>query len=608
MEHRGSAPDVLLLAEAEKSRPEFAGLHILLHHGVEFFQDRQVPPGHVLRPGHQHAGVAPPVHRHGGHGGREAVPLDGHRVGDAAAGQLLGLHVQHPLLQEAAHVEVVAGGGGEHGDVAGPAHALVPLGAVGGDIHKVGLGAPADVGLELVEHLIGAGEAAVVVQVGVEGGGGDVDVLRVNALHAHIAEAHVGEPGGVGLRPVHAGVLDAGLGGAEKGGVQGAVRVENLGVADHNLLALPAPDVQPDHTGEILAEVVDQAVIHLGAGDGGKFLVDGDRRAVGRPDGGGNPQALYHCVPPAGGLGGGVVHLAVVQVGLPERALLGDLPGGVGADDLLCSVLICNPQLQQQGLPVGGDPVFPGEHKGAHRPAAGHHRRQGVVRPETAGHVVGLVLQIGLVGGKAGGEVLVPHRCAVEGQLVDAHGGGADFGLLHRAPEGEGLAEGHGHGGDLFLREGVGPVADPLPGPGGVQPPGLKFQGGPGGLPGVVHRRQLRPVSCKGLQGRAAVGDGHLPVGLHCPAVDRQNGLGQGRSGPAAVQGETEPGGGRVGHAVFPLIFTGKGSDGEHMQPAFLVLALVLLSGPSREKKLLCPGRFPRHSNSNPVQAFNACL
>ena len=177
--------------------------------------------------------------------------------------------------------------------------------------------------------------------------------------------------------------------------------------------------------------------------------------------------------------------------------------------------------------------------------------------------------------------------------MVDAHGGGADFGLLHRAPEGEGLAEGHGHGGDLFLREGVGPVADPLPGPGGVQPPGLKFQGGPGGLPGVVHRRQLRPVSCKGLQGRAAVGDGHLPAGLHRPAVDRQNGLGQGRSGPVAVQGETEPGGGRVGHAVFPLIFAGKGSDGEHMQPAFLVLALVLLSGPCREKKLLCPGRSP---------------
>src|SRR5699024_11345563 len=49
----------------------------------------------------------------------------------------LGVHVQQPVVQEVGHVELVGGGGGVGGDVAGPPQALVALRAVGGHREEV---------------------------------------------------------------------------------------------------------------------------------------------------------------------------------------------------------------------------------------------------------------------------------------------------------------------------------------------------------------------------------------------------------------------------------------------------------------------------------------
>ena len=136
MQHRRCVPDVTVLADAE-SRPEAARLDVLLHGGVHHTQYVQAARGLVQSPRHQHTGVAPPVHGHLGHCGGETVALHGHGVRDAAGGQLLGLDVAQPLLQKAAQFKVVQRGGREHGNISGPAHALVALGAVRRYINEI---------------------------------------------------------------------------------------------------------------------------------------------------------------------------------------------------------------------------------------------------------------------------------------------------------------------------------------------------------------------------------------------------------------------------------------------------------------------------------------
>ncbi len=149
----GRVPDVAVLAQA-KAGPKTAGIDVAAHHVVVLAQDLDVALGAVKGPRHQHARVAPKVDGHRGHRGREAKAACGHRVGNAAAAQLLGAHVAQPFAQEAAHVKVVAGRGRKDGDVARPAHALVSLRAVGGDLDKVRARRPLDVLLQAVDLLV----------------------------------------------------------------------------------------------------------------------------------------------------------------------------------------------------------------------------------------------------------------------------------------------------------------------------------------------------------------------------------------------------------------------------------------------------------------------
>ena len=224
VEHGRRVPDVAVLADAEPC-PEAAGLDVFLHRGVHGPQDVHIAGGLIQGPRHVHAGVAPPVHGHLRHRCGETVALHRHGVGQAAGGQLLGLDVAQPLLQKAAQLKVVQSRGGKDVDITGPAHALVALGAVGGNVHKVGLGAPGDVGLQLVEHLIRAVEPTVLCHIGVEGHSLDFQLLRVNALDPGITEAHVAEARAVFLLAIAAGVGGRSLGRAQEGGVQRAVRV-----------------------------------------------------------------------------------------------------------------------------------------------------------------------------------------------------------------------------------------------------------------------------------------------------------------------------------------------------------------------------------------------
>ena len=83
-------------------------------------------------------------------------------------GGLLGGQVPQPLREEGGHVEVEGGGPAEGLGVAGPAQALVALGAVGGDVQEVALLPPADVVLELIDQLVRALEGTGIFKIAVK--------------------------------------------------------------------------------------------------------------------------------------------------------------------------------------------------------------------------------------------------------------------------------------------------------------------------------------------------------------------------------------------------------------------------------------------------------
>ena len=146
-------PDIAVLADAEPC-PEAAGLDIFLHRGIHRAQNVDAAGRLVERPRHIHAGIAPPVHRHLGHRGRESVALHRHSVGNTAARPLLGLDIAQPFFKKTAQLKVVKRCRCKDIDVSGPAHPLIALGAVGRNVNKIGFCAPCNVGLQPVEQLV----------------------------------------------------------------------------------------------------------------------------------------------------------------------------------------------------------------------------------------------------------------------------------------------------------------------------------------------------------------------------------------------------------------------------------------------------------------------
>ena len=139
-------------------------------------------------------------------------------------------------MEEVGDVELVGGGGGVGGDVAGPAEPLVALRAVGGDVEEVALLAPDGVGDELVDARVGAFEPAGPGHGGVHDDRFEVvcGELAGEAGDLGVPEAVEGEGG---LEDVVAAGQDEGVGGC--GGAQrpGAelVVLQDLGVPQHDL-------------------------------------------------------------------------------------------------------------------------------------------------------------------------------------------------------------------------------------------------------------------------------------------------------------------------------------------------------------------------------------
>ena len=242
-------------------------------HAVELIlQDALVAVGLVQRPGVDHRHVRP------GGGGVRALAQQpvrhapvlqgvGHHMGYAALGGLLQRHVPQPLAEEGIRVAQEGGRPAENLRVPRPAHALVPLGAVRGDVQEVVLQAPLYVVLQLVHQRVRAGEGAGSAHAGMHHAGGEVfrPHLPGPCLQLGVAEALEGEQLTILRAPAPADVAYLCLGRAQVGKVGVALGVQGLEAPQMHQIARLAGHAEAHPARQVLPEV--QHRVALGGHD-----------------------------------------------------------------------------------------------------------------------------------------------------------------------------------------------------------------------------------------------------------------------------------------------------------------------------------------------------
>ena len=374
----------------------------------------------------------------------------------------------HPLAHEVQRVGHIGGGQRVHLGVAGPAHALVPLGAVRGNGQVIAGGGIDDVGKQPVGQRVGG-------FIGRRG------VQRRQHLHAHVlhgqglfqpgdldvAIAVEGQARAEGLLPRlhrvkirgqrtsevfhHQHAVDALLDILRKLGVQ------YLRVADGEglpLLRVLGGDGEVRHAHQVLAHVVEvRAGLGLAqvfssvqlADDVHRRVIPGDQLRFGElpagfNDGGVHREAedgivvLIHRA----------VALALKQGSQLYRAKVGTLPAFIGDYGIGSAVGVVDHQLRhQRGLVAVV--VVVGGLKGGHArpPALAQHSLHGIFAlGEKIGDVVHVIGQYGVVLGRAGVEPLVRSNLfPVDIQIVDTLGGDVEQGPVDVLPGLKGLAQ-----------------------------------------------------------------------------------------------------------------------------------------------------------------------
>ena len=547
-------------------------VHPGLHGGILRLQHRRIAIVPVQRPGDDGGRVAP-----AGDGDLPDAggPQDvGHHHGHVAVHRLLQGQVAQVLAEEGVGVHVQTGGAAEDLGVARPAHALVPLGAVGGAVHEVGLLPPQAVAEQLIYPGVGALEAAGGAHVGVDRHalkGVGID-LPGPAGDLHVAEAEVTELGQVGPPPPVADVAYLRQGRAHVVPVEVAVPVQRLAELEPQLGPRRGVGLEAQKPRQVLAEVQHRLPLGRHQHCGPEALVRLHRDAHA-----GLQQAHVHVhspgmVPPADvGLRQapavvllpGVVDLAVVDL-RPQPGAFGRPPALVRAEDPGCAVYIGHPQLADKGQRIPVDVIAVAEALPDVGPvdaalvvAVAQAAAQGVFAgAELPGDVVGLVLEPLVVGVEAGGKDLLAHPLSVQRQGIKPHAAGVHPGGTHGLFKGKVPPQ---------LREFPRPP-DPAPRPGLVvlarlKPRGLGPVGGrarlipdhdPPEIPGPGRQGQLQPYARAHIRrhpARVIHRRIKIPVG-HLDAVGRLRPVHSVRNGHPAQAGPHKIIPHRVGHIV----------------------------------------------------------
>ena len=487
-------------------QPLFAGqtagiFHAGGHAVILLLQEAPVPIGLVNHPGHDGGGLVPDGHVH--------MRPENIRHGEGNAEQiaLLRPQIPQPFAVEQGQMTVENGGGQEDLRVACVSQALVPLGAVHGNIQIVGAHGPVDILPEPVDFFIAAGKMPRTGKIRMQHAGGEGGGIRVfDALDGRVPEPVIGEGGeeDVLLPAAHEGIRR--FGGAQIDGKQIAVFIQRFRVAQGDLGPPGKLQARFHHARQILAEVQDgfapgrgQHLPHrhsLGDAHGLAFLARQDLLRV--FIGPGLDGRLF---------GKGIINdLAVIQLAGPPGPG-GGLPAFIGADPLPGAVGIAQIDLGQQGGPGSVMVSLAVKTQDALIPAVAYRHLQAVFLLQAVCEIIGLHLQPLLIGGPAGSQEGVPNPLPVELHLIDAQGRYIGPGPKERFADGKSAAE-HGAGDQIVLKAVGNPAGlHALP----LHQPGFKkaFRGS-GFVPAVAYLHQ------------------HLIAGLRqkgFPVIDVINGL-----------------------------------------------------------------------------------
>ena len=305
----------------------------LLHHLVVVRKDLAVAGALIKGVGHQNGGIAPAC-RHAEHGGHVAGAAGGRRnVCHASIRVLVQAALGQPFFHHRVAVHQGQAGLDEHPHIASPASALAG-GAVGGDIAEVALLAPHTVFHQLIHIGIAARKAAGDRHLRIDGVGSKLCAGQVDVrFHLCVPEAHDGKAGLVVVLALFANEFQQ----LRRAALLVAVPVLKVLLRKVAVLvqcfAAQQLDFLPGVGGQLHLHIASHvlAKVQHGLAVGGAqqparkgFLLP-DGHGVHTGDGQGVRLGLYAM--PAGKLlfQPGIVHFALLQIILANRAALGGL-------------------------------------------------------------------------------------------------------------------------------------------------------------------------------------------------------------------------------------------------------------------------------------------
>ena len=483
------------------------------HAGVLPFQNIPFAVKLVERPRNGDGGVTPD--------GSAAAALSVHVRHDVRHTAVRGLSngkVGQPLAEKAVDVLILRGGAAENSSVTGPAQPFIALRAVGRHIDKVGALAPHDVRPQAVDQRGGAGKLR---------GGGSVrtqhqrgeGVKRRVAAHAcnrDIAEAVVGEAGDKRILAAAAHKGIGGLGGAQVGSIQAAVRRQGFGKTQGDFLPGGTLPVQPDNTGHILAEIQNRRAVrrmqqlHRGAALEHAHrlaLLGNQRRGMGVQifckDN--RLRCSWHS--------GAVDALTVVELRLAVLPKV-PLPARIGGNRDAVAVHAGERKLGKDGRLLAVHLPRSVQITGIPAVCGGDFQR--VFQLNQRRDVIHLILQAACVLGPAGSKPVLRDLLPVQPHGIDAAGGKIQPCLLHR------LGRKMSHKNRTFaviFRQGVG---NPLRGEKARRKQCRgKFSLALRGLAVVIPDSQLQCVAAFLVQRRARIADSGALAACDAPAVPK---------------------------------------------------------------------------------------
>ena len=368
------------------------------------------------------------------------------------------MHIKQVFIIESVRIGIVAGCRDKDLRIRCPAHSLISLGAVCGNIDKVALLAPENIGDQLVDLLNAGREGTRIREIGVAGNAGEIIGFKTgSAFYFRVAVSVEGEHRLQDMLVSIGDIPVLGKSGAKVVTVEIAL-LKDLADLDVDRRAGRLMEAKAEGTCLVLAEVKDLlAGRRVDQRGRCQELLASDRNGQALCQGKGVLQSLYAAKGSGrdrSDSGESIVSLfTVIDVGECDVAAVHS-PGIIRSDDLAGAVLIVNAQLGDQlpGVAVIGGPAGLGvETKAPLVPAVSEDDRDLIVRSADASsggifaaftalakgedllsHIVGLILDPCVIVVAVRSQELIPDHFSrdpgpVESETADIKAGAADL-------------------------------------------------------------------------------------------------------------------------------------------------------------------------------------